>query len=148
MIGRGDRAFEIYQKTCPAYVEEFSEIHRTEPYVYSQMIAGRDAVFFGEAKNSWLTGTAAWTFVNISQHILGLLATHEGLSVDPCIPHDFGDFELTRKFREGTYHIQVRNPKQVEKGVVSLRVDGQEIAGNVIPYVRGKKEYQVEVTLG
>ena len=148
VIGRGDRAFEIYQKTCPAYVEEFSEIHRTEPYVYSQMIAGRDAVFFGEAKNSWLTGTAAWTFVNISQHILGLLPTHGGLSVDPCIPHDFGDFELTRKFREGTYHIQVRNPKQVEKGVVSLRVDGQEIAGNVIPYVRGKKEYQVEVTLG
>lgn len=148
VIGRGDRAFEIYQKTCPAYVEEFSEMHRTEPYVYSQMIAGRDAAFFGEAKNSWLTGTAAWTFVNISQHILGLLPTHEGLSVDPCIPHDFGDFELTRKFREGTYHIQVRNPKQVEKGVVSLRVDGQEIAGNVIPYVRGKKEYQVEVTLG
>ena len=130
VIGRGDRAFEIYQKTCPAYVEEFSEIHRTEPYVYSQMIAGRDAVFFGEAKNSWLTGTAAWTFVNISQHILGLLPTHEGLSVDPCIPHDFGDFELTRKFREGTYHIQVKNPKQVEKGVVSLRVDGQEIAGS------------------
>lgn len=148
VIGRGDRAFEIYQKTCPAYVEEFSEIHRTEPYVYSQMIAGRDAAFFGEAKNSWLTGTAAWTFVNISQHILGLLPTHEGLSVDPCIPHDFGDFELTRKFREGIYHVQVKNPKQVEKGVVSLRVDGQEIAGNVIPYVRGKKEYQVEVTLG
>lgn len=148
VIGRGDRAFEIYQKTCPAYVEEFSEIHRTEPYVYSQMIAGRDAAFFGEAKNSWLTGTAAWTFVNISQHILGLLPTHEGLSVNPCIPHDFGDFELTRKFREGTYHVQVRNPKQVEKGVVSLRVDGQEIAGNVIPYIRGKKEYQVEVTLG
>lgn len=148
VIGRGDRAFEIYQKTCPAYVEEFSEIHRTEPYVYSQMIAGRDAAFFGEAKNSWLTGTAAWTFVNISQHILGLLPTHEGLSVDPCIPHDFGDFELTRKFREGTYHIQVRNPKQVEKGVVSLRVDGQEFAGNVIPYVRGKKEYQVEVVMG
>ena len=148
VIGRGDRAFEIYQKTCPAYVEEFSEIHRTEPYVYSQMIAGRDAVFFGEAKNSWLTGTAAWTFVNISQHILGLLPTHEGLSVDPCIPHDFGEFELTRKFREGTYHIQVKNPKQVEKGVISLRVDGQEIAGNVIPYVKDKTEYQVEVTLG
>ena len=148
VIGRGDRAFEIYQKTCPAYVEEFSEIHRTEPYVYSQMIAGRDAVFFGEAKNSWLTGTAAWTFVNISQHILGLLPTHEGLSVDPCIPHDFGDFELTRKYREGIYHIQVRNPKQIEKGVVSLRVDGQEIAGNVIPYVKDKTEYQVEVTLG
>ena len=72
VIGRGDRAFEIYQKTCPAYVEEISEIHRTEPYVYSQMVAGRDAKYHGEAKNSWLTGTAAWTFTNISQYILGV----------------------------------------------------------------------------
>ena len=71
VIGRGDRAFEIYRKTCPAYVEEISEIHKTEPYVYSQMVAGADAQIPGEAKNSWLTGTAAWTFVNVSQHILG-----------------------------------------------------------------------------
>ena len=86
VIGRGDRAFEIYQKTCPAYVEEISEIHRTEPYVYSQMVAGRDAKFHGEAKNSWLTGTAAWTFVNISQYILGVYPTHNGLSINPCVP--------------------------------------------------------------
>ncbi len=66
VIGRGDRAFEIYRKTCPAYVEEISEIHKTEPYVYSQMVAGADAQIPGEAKNSWLTGTAAWTFVNVS----------------------------------------------------------------------------------
>ena len=148
VIGRGDRAFEIYQKTCPAYCEEFSEIHRTEPYVYSQMVAGRDAKFHGEAKNSWLTGTAAWTFVNVSQYILGVYPTHNGLSIDPCVPKDFGDFELTRKFREGTYSIKVQNPDKVEKGIKSITVDGKAIDGCVIPYVRGKETYDVVVTMG
>ena len=148
VIGRGDRAFEIYQKTCPAYVEEFSEIHRAEPYVYAQMVAGADAATHGEAKNSWLTGTAAWTFVNISQHILGVAPTHKGLSINPCVPESFGDFTLTRKFREGTYHITVKNPSHAQKGIASLIVDGQKIEGCVIPYEPGKTEYQVEVTMG
>ena len=148
VIGRGDRAFEIYQKTCPAYVEEFSEIHRAEPYVYAQMVAGADAATHGEAKNSWLTGTAAWTFVNISQHILGVAPTHKGLSINPCIPENFGDFTLTRKYREGTYHITVKNPSHVQKGVASLIVDGQKVDGCVIPYEPGKTEYQVEVIMG
>ena len=148
VIGRGDRAFEIYQKTCPAYVEEFSEIHRTEPYVYSQMVAGADAKFHGEAKNSWLTGTAAWTFVNVSQHILGVYPTHKGLSIDPCVPKGFGDFELTRKFREGTYNIKVVNPDNVEKGVKSIIVDGKAVDGCVVPYEKGKTQYDVVVTMG
>ena len=148
VIGRGDRAFEVYKKTCPAYIEDISEIHRTEPYVYSQMVAGRDAKFHGEAKNSWLTGTAAWTFVNISQYILGVYPTHKGLSVDPCIPKDFGDFEITRKFREGTYNIKVVNPNNVEKGIKSITVDGTAIDGCVIPYVEGKETYDVVVTMG
>ena len=148
VLGRGDRAFEIYRKTCPAYVEEFSEIHRTEPYVYAQMIAGKDAIFHGEAKNSWLTGTAAWTFVNISQYILGVYPTHQGLSVNPCVPKDFGGFELTRQFREGTYTIKVENPNHVEKGIKSITVDGRPIEGCVIPYEKGKTAYDVVVTMG
>jgi len=148
VIGRGDRAFEIYQKTCPAYIEDISEIHRTEPYVYSQMVAGRDAKFHGEAKNSWLTGTAAWTFVNVSQYILGVYPTHKGLSINPCVPKGFGDFELTRKFREGTYHIRVVNPDNVEKGVKNITVDGVAVEGCVIPYVKGKETYDVVVTMG
>ncbi len=148
VIGRGDRAFEIYQKTCPAYTEEFSEIHRTEPYCYSQMVAGRDAKFHGEAKNSWLTGTAAWTFVNISQYILGVYPTLKGLSIDPCTPKDFGDFTLTRKYRGATYNIKVSNPNHVEKGVASMTVDGAKVDGNVIPYVEGKNTYNVEVVMG
>ena len=148
VIGRGDRAFEIYKKTCPAYIEDISEIHRTEPYVYSQMVAGRDAKFHGEAKNSWLTGTAAWTFVNISQYILGVYPTHKGLSIDPCTPDGFGDFKLTRSFREGVYHIEVKNPNNVQKGVASMTVDGKQVEGNIIPYEKGKTEYNVVVTMG
>ena len=147
-IGRGDRAFDIYKKTCPAYVEDISEIHRTEPYVYSQMVAGADAKYFGEAKNSWLTGTAAWTFVNISQYILGVYPTHHGLSINPCVPKGFGDFTLTRKFREGTYTIEVKNPSDVEKGISTMVVDGTPVEGCVIPYEKGKKEYHVVVTMG
>ena len=148
VIGRGNRAWQVYTRTCPAYIEDISEIHRTEPYVYSQMIAGKDAPNFGESKNSWLTGTAAWTFVNISQYILGVYPTHQGLSVDPCIPKGFGDFSITRKFREGTYHIQVKNPQNVEKGVASMTVDGKAVDGHIIPYEKGKEEYNVVITMG
>ena len=147
VIGRGNRAFDIYKKTCPAFIEDISEIHRTEPYVYSQMIAGKDAKFFGEAKNSWLTGTAAWTFVNVSQYILGVKPTLDGLSIDPCIPSDFGDFKLTRKFRNVTYNIEVKNPNNSEKGVKELLVDGVLAEGNIIPYKEDKSSYNITVIM-
>ena len=148
VIGRGDRAFEIYKKTCPAYTEEISEIHKTEPYVYCQMVAGADAYIPGEGKNSWLTGTAAWTFTNISQYILGVYPTHKGLQVDPCVPHGFGDFKITRKFRGATYNITVKNPSDVEKGVKEMYVDGVKVDGCIIPFEEGKKEYNVTVVMG
>ena len=148
VIGRGDRAFEIYRRTCPSYIEDISEIHRTEPYVYSQMIAGADAPRHGEAKNSWLTGTASWTFVNLSQAILGVKPTLDGLMIDPCTPKDFGDFTLSRTYRGVNYHIQVKNPDHVEKGVCYLEVDGEHIDGNVIPPVQGKTECEVIAHMG
>ena len=123
-IGRGDRAFEIYRKTAPAYIEDISEIHSTEPYVYSQMIAGKDAPKHGEAKNSWLTGTAAWTFVNVSQYILGIQPEYSGLLVNPCIPKELTEFTVSRTFRGCRYHIHVTNPNHVEKGICSLTVNG------------------------
>ena len=148
VVGRGDRAFEIYKKTCPAYLEEISEIHRTEPYVYSQMIAGADAPRHGEAKNSWLTGTAAWTFVNVSQHIVGVYPTHNGLQINPCVPKGFGDFTITRKYRNTTYNITVTNPKDVEKGVKEMLVNGVAISGNIIPYDESQKEADVVIVMG
>lgn len=148
VIGRGNRAFEIYRKTCPSYIEDISEIHRTEPYVYSQMVAGADARFHGEAKNSWLTGTAAWTFCNLSQAILGVQPSYDGLCIDPCIPENFGDFTLTRTFRDAVYYIEVKNPNHVQKGVASLIVDGKKLTGCLIPFEPGKKEYHITVTMG
>lgn len=148
VLGRGERAFEVYRKICPAFLEDISDIHRTEPYVYSQMVAGKDAPNFGEAKNSWLTGTAAWTFVNISQYILGIQPTLQGLKIDPCIPADFGDFTVIRKYRGVTYHIQVSNPGHVEKGVISMTVDGAAIEGNLIPFSGEKDQVEVKVLMG
>ena len=148
VIGRGERAFEVYKKTCPAYIEDISEIHRTEPYVYSQMVAGADAPRHGEAKNSWLTGTAAWTFVNVSQYILGAYPTHNGLQINPCVPEGFGDFELTRVYRGVTYSITVKNPDNVQKGIAKMIVDGTEVSGNIIPFDASKKNVSVEVVMG
>lgn len=147
-IGRGDRAFEIYRRTCPAYIEEISEIHRTEPYVYSQMIAGKDAPKHGEAKNSWLTGTAAWTFVNVSQYILGIRPSFDGLEIDPCIPSNMDGFTATRKYRNAVYYITVKNPNHVEKEVQKLTVNGKSVEGTCVKAIDNVKEYHIEVVMG
>ena len=147
-LGHGDRAFQVYRRTCPAYTEDISHIHRTEPYVYSQMIAGKDAPSFGEAKNSWLTGTAAWTFLSITQSILGMQPTLEGLRMDPCVPADWKEFRLHRRFRGAEYNILVKNPKGVQKGVTAMTLDGQSISGNVLPILPAGHTAQVEVWMG
>jgi cellobiose phosphorylase len=145
--GNGDRAFEYYSKICPSYLEEISDLHRTEPYVYAQMIAGKDAWKPGEAKNSWLTGTAAWNFFAISQHILGIQPGYDGLIVNPCIPKDWEGFSVQRKFRGTEYRIEVTNPNHVSKGVKELWVDGKKVEGNTIP-VQKKADCNVKVVLG
>ena len=147
-LGHGDRAFQVYKRTCPAYTEAISEIHRTEPYVYSQMIAGKDAPSFGEAKNSWLTGTAAWTFLSITQSILGMQPTLEGLRIEPCVPADWKEFRLHRRFRGAEYNILVKNPKGVQKGVTAMTLDGQSVSGNVLPILPAGHTAQVEVWMG
>ena len=147
VMGHGDRAFEVFKKTCPVYLEEISEIHRTEPYVYCQMVAGCDAPSHGEGKNSWLTGTAAWTFTCISQYLLGIQPTLQGLQLNPCIPHDMKGYKLDRTYRGTTYHITFDNAAGVERGVKSVTVDGAPIEGNILP-LTDKKEVEVVVTMG
>lgn len=147
-MGRGDRAFDYYTRIAPAYTEEYSEIHRLEPYVYAQMVAGKDAKRFGEAKNSWLTGTASWNFIAISQYILGVKPEYDGLMIDPAIPAGWDGYELTRQFRGDVFRVKVMNPDHVCKGVAKMMVDGNEVAGNVIPVFGDGKEHRVEVTLG
>ncbi len=148
VIGRGDQAWEYYEKICPAYLEDISDLHKTEPYVYSQMVAGKDAFKPGEAKNSWLTGTAAWNYYAITQFILGIKPDYNGLNVDPCIPKKWKGFKITRKFRGVTYHINILNPDGVSKGVKKLTVDGKLIQGNQIPVLVSGNEYAVEVLMG
>ena len=148
VVGNGDRAFEYYAKIAPAFIEDISEIHKTEPYVYSQMIAGKDAVREGEAKNSWLTGTAAWNFIVISQSILGIKPTFDGLMIDPCIPSHWDGFSVTRKFRGTTYNIEVNNPSHVSKGVARVEIDGAKVEGCVLPVFGGNAVHQVKITMG
>ena len=148
VVGNGDRAFDYYTRITPSYLEEISDLHKTEPYVYSQMIAGKDAFKPGEAKNSWLTGTAAWNFYAIANYILGVRADYNSLTVDPCIPSTWEGFEVSRKFRGATYEISVKNPSKVSKGVKQVTIDGKAIEGTVIPIQATGKTYKVEVIMG
>ncbi|HEY3592420.1 MAG TPA: glycosyl transferase, partial [Polyangiaceae bacterium] len=145
VLGRGDRAFEYYKKIAPAYIEDKSEIHRTEPYVYSQMVAGKDAVRHGEAKNSWLTGTAAWNFVAISQYMLGVRPEYDGLLVEPCIGKEIPEFRVTRQCRGATYRIHVKNSGG--KGPAKLSVGGKSIEGNLVPYAKPGEVIDVECSV-
>ena len=148
VLGHGARAFETYRKICPAYLEPVSDIHRTEPYVYSQMVAGKDAPTFGEAKNSWLTGTAAWTFVSISQAILGVQPELDGLRIDPCIPPAWKNVRLTRRFRGAEYRIVIENPYGAEHGVRALYVNGTRQDGNLIAPAEPGSIVSVRVVMG
>jgi cellobiose phosphorylase len=132
VIGRGDEAWHYYKKICPAYLEDISELHRTEPYVYAQMIAGKDAAKPGEAKNSWLTGTASWNFYAVTQYLLGIKPHYDGLLIDPCLAADTGKYTVNRKFRGARYHITI-NPGKKNKGVAGITVNGTEIDGNIVP---------------
>jgi len=147
-LGRGTRAFETYTKICPAYREDDSDLRRLEPYVYAQMVAGKDAPRFGEAKNSWLTGTAAWTFVSISQYILGVRPVFDGLLIDPCIPSSMKGFSVIRHFQNAVYRIAVDNSAGVEKGVKSVTLDGKPLSGTVLPALSDGRTHEVNVVMG
>lgn len=131
-LGHGGRAFDIYRRTCPAYIAD-QKLHHTEPYVYSQMVAGPYAPRSGQAKNSWLTGTAAWSFYAISQGILGVKPEYEGLKIDPCLPKELTDLTIRRRFRGSDYVIHVVNRAGDEKGRIRLTLDGKPLDGQIVP---------------
>ena len=146
VLGRGDYAWDYFRKICPSYTEEKSALHKVEPYVYSQMIAGKDAARPGEAKNSWLTGTAAWNWYAVTQYILGIRPDYAGLLVDPCICPQWKEYNVIRRFRGADYDITVQNPSGVCKGVREIIMDGQRIDGNLLPYVPGS--HKVKIVMG
>lgn len=147
VAGRGDDAWSHYTKILPSYVEEkYQTLHKVEPYVNCQMVAGKDAARPGEGKNSWLTGTAAWMWYTVSEFILGIKPSYNGLTIDPCLPTSAKEYEVCRKFRGAEYIIKVKNPKGVNKGVRSLLLDGQRMEGNTVPFSEGR--HTVEVVMG
>jgi cellobiose phosphorylase len=147
MLGRGDAAFSYYKAILPSAGNDAADLRMTEPYVYSQMIAGRDHRDFGQAKNSWLTGTASWNFAAVSQHILGVRPDYDGLRVDPCIPRTWKGFTVTRVFRGDTYRVSITNPHHVCRGITRLRVDGTMRDGNVVAVFGDGEAHEVEGVL-
>jgi cellobiose phosphorylase len=148
LAGNGEAAWEYYRKICPPYLEKISDLHKTEPYVYSQMIAGKDAFRPGEAKNSWLTGTASWNFYAISQYILGIRTDFEGLRIHPVIPRTWEGYVVHRKFRGAVYRIEVSNPAHVSSGVKELLLNGNRLEGNLVPLCAQGSVNEVRVVLG
>jgi len=148
MLGNGAAAHDYYLRINPSTREEISEIHRCEPYVYAQMIAGREAPTYGEAKNSWLTGTAAWNYLAITQWILGIRPEFDGLRIDPCIPPTWEGFSAERNFRGCRMHINVLNPQHISQGVMRVEVDGVGIEGNLVKVDKPGVEHQVLVWMG
>jgi cellobiose phosphorylase len=148
ILGRGAAAFKYYLSICPPMKETQIETYRAEPYIYSQMTAGPDAPTSGEGKNAWLTGTVAWSFVAISQYILGIRPGLDGLIIDPCIPPDWKKYSVKRIYRGTIYQIQVENPEGISKGVKNIEVDGKIISGQVLPLFHDGKEHVVNVRMG
>jgi cellobiose phosphorylase len=148
ILGRGDQAYAYYKKLAPTTKNEIGEIHKAEPYVYAQTIAGKDHPNFGMARQSWLTGTAAWMFKVATNWILGIRPQYHGLLVDPCIPKDWAKFEIIRHFRSSIYEIGVRNPDHVSNGIKNVTVDGKKSKSNLIPCFADGKRHTALVTMG
>jgi N,N'-diacetylchitobiose phosphorylase len=148
MLGRGDTAFAFYRSFLPAAKNDDADLYTMEPYVYSQFITGKEHPHhFGRARNSWLTGTATWAMVAVSQYILGVRADYDGLIVDPCIPASWDGYEVTRVYRGATYKIKVSNPRHVSSGVKKLVVDGKDVPGHTLPIAPAGAVVNVNVTL-
>ena len=145
--GRGNRAMQLLRAIAPTYQAD-PDTRRTEPYVYAQMVAGPQAAKAGEAKNSWLTGSASWSLVAVTQYILGLRAGLDGLVVDPCVPAEWKSFSARRRFRGATYEIDVQNPNGAGRGVRSMTVDGKSVVGNLVPLAEPGTTVRVKVELG
>jgi cellobiose phosphorylase len=148
MLGRGDQAHEYYKKLAPPTKNRIAEIHQAEPYVYAQTIAGRDHPNFGFARQSWLTGTAAWMMKVATNWILGIRPQYHGLLVDPCIPTGWDNFTVIRHFRNAVYEIKVENPNHVSKGIKDVTVDGKKLKTSLLPSFADGKKHTVKITMG
>ena len=142
VAGRGNDAWELFRKISPMYLKD-QELHKVEPYVNCQMVAGKDAAKPGEGKNSWLTGTAAWMWLTVSQYLLGIKPTYDGIMIDPCLSSDIKEYSVKRILRGVEFDITVKNPDGKQRGVKSIIVDGKPIEGNIVKATSGKHVVEV-----
>ncbi len=148
ILGNGDRAFEYYDQINPAKKNSIIDEYECEPYVYPQNILGDEHPQFGLARNSWLSGTSSWTYQAATKYILGIMPSYNGIMVDPCIPKSWDGFSVQRKFRGVDYKIDVKNPSHVCKGIKTVKVNGKEIEGNLVPLFKAGESVTVEVLMG
>jgi N,N'-diacetylchitobiose phosphorylase len=146
-LGRGDLAMKLYDDLLPYNQNDLIEIREAEPYSYCQFIMGKDHTAFGRARHPWLTGSGGWAYVAATQWILGVRLDFDGLVIDPCIPHDWKEYEVQRQWRGATYHIRVRNPSGVQKGVKSITLDGNPVSCPIPPQKAGSV-HEIIVTMG
>lgn len=146
-LGRGERAMKFYDSMLPYNQNDIIEVREAEPYSYCQFIMGQDHTAFGRARHPWLTGSGGWNYTAATRWILGVRLTFDGMIIDPCIPGDWKEFQVTRKWRGATFQITVKNPKGMEKGVKSVTLDGKKISGAIPPQSEGS-QHQVVVTMG
>jgi cellobiose phosphorylase len=148
MMGNGNRAFQYYNQINPASKNDIIDKFECEPYSYPQNILGDEHPQFGLARNSWLSGTSSWTYQASTKYICGIMPTHEGLKIDPCIPKEWKEFSVIRKFRNATYQINIKNPNNVSKGIKECLVDGKKLNNNILPIFSDNKNHNVEVVMG
>ena len=147
MLGNGDKSYDYFTRITPSFLQDIQDLRKSEPYVYSQMVAGKDAATPGQAKNSWLTGTAAWCYYAASHYILGIQPDYDGLSLSPCLPKSWTEVKIHREYRGAKYDITINNPNGLSTGVFTLTVDGEIQSGNIIDFERYKASHKVELTL-
>jgi cellobiose phosphorylase len=148
ILGNGDRAYEWYRKCLPMVQAADPDIYKMEPYVYSEYVTSPDHPTFGQASHSWLTGSGVWMFRDGLDWMLGIRPTYDGLMIDPCIPHHWDGFKVTRKFREATYEIEVKNPEHIQHGIASIEMDGKKIDGNILPVIPARSIARVISVMG
>jgi cellobiose phosphorylase len=148
ILGEGNRAYEYYRKTLPPVQAHDPDVYKMEPYVYSEYVTSDDHPTFGQASHSWLTGSGVWMFRDALDYILGVRPTYDGLIIDPCIPDTWGGFRVARKFRGATYRIEVKNPNHVQKGIISLEMDGKLMQGNLLPQADSGRVVDVVCIMG
>jgi cellobiose phosphorylase len=147
MLGNGDRAHEYYRSYLPARYNAAAEIRQVEPYVYCQFTHGKTSPRFGQSRNPWLTGTASWSYIAVTQYILGLKPMLEGLRIDPCIPRSWRTFSVKRVFRGRTLDISVENPSGLSSGVKRMTLNGKAIEGDIVPQSELGEANQIRIVL-